>query len=59
METTHTPLPTRAVLKAQAKRLRQDLADKGQKISHATALETIAHQAEAADQRPLPISKSL
>lgn len=37
-------IPSRDVLKAQAKRLRADLASRGQDISHATALETIAHQ---------------
>ncbi|MFT6676806.1 MAG: hypothetical protein ACJAVM_003011 [Sulfitobacter sp.] len=38
------PIPSRDVLKAQAKRLRSDLAARGQNISHAEALETIAHQ---------------
>ena len=36
--------PSRDVLKAQAKRLRADLAARGQSLSHAEALETIAHQ---------------
>ncbi|MBM1631600.1 hypothetical protein JQV27_02030 [Sulfitobacter mediterraneus] len=38
------PIPSRDVLKAQAKRLRSDLNARGQTISHAEALETIAHQ---------------
>ncbi len=38
------PIPSRDVLKAQAKRLRADLATKGTPISHAAALETLAHQ---------------
>ncbi len=37
-------LPTRAALKAQAKRLRGSLADQGTPVSHATALETLARQ---------------
>ena len=37
-------IPSRDVLKSQAKRLRSDLAERGQQISHAQALETIAHQ---------------
>lgn len=50
---THT-LPTpqrppRDVLKAQAKRLRADLGARGTAISHAEALETIAHQWGARD----------
>lgn len=59
---TTSQLPTRDVLKAQAKRLRSDLAARGQSISHAEALETIAHQwgmrdwntlsARAADAHP-------
>ena len=41
---TNTQIPSRDVLKAQAKRLRSDLATRGQTISHAQALEAIAHQ---------------
>jgi len=37
-------LPTRDALKAQAKRLRADLAAQGKKINHAQALESLAHQ---------------
>ncbi|UWR21305.1 glyoxalase superfamily protein [Sulfitobacter sp. S190] len=36
--------PNRSVLKAQAKRLRADLAERGQTLTHAQSLETIAHQ---------------
>ena len=50
---THPPIPSRDVLKAQAKRLRADLADRGQIISHAQALETIAHQWGARDWNTL------
>lgn len=39
-----TQIPSRDVLKTQAKRLRADLSTKGTKISHAAALETVAHQ---------------
>jgi len=39
-----TQIPSRDVLKAQAKRLRTDMRDKGTEISHASALETVAHQ---------------
>lgn len=39
-----TQIPTRDVLKSQAKRLRSDMAERGQSITHAQALETIAHQ---------------
>ena len=39
-----TQIPSRDVLKAQAKRLRADLGDKGTQMSHASALETVAHQ---------------
>lgn len=42
-------IPSRDVLKSQAKRLRSDLAARGQTISHAQALETIAHQWGARD----------
>lgn len=48
-----TQIPSRDVLKAQAKRLRSDLAAKGQTISHAQALETIAHQWGARDWNTL------
>lgn len=39
-----TQIPSRDVLKAQAKRLRADLGDKGTEMTHAAALETVAHQ---------------
>lgn len=42
-------IPSRDVLKSQAKRLRSDLATRGQTISHAQALETVAHQWGARD----------
>jgi hypothetical protein len=38
-----TPLPTLAEAKAQAKQLRAEQATLGQQISHANALEQIAH----------------
>lgn len=41
--TPHT-LPARDALKAQAKRLRSSLAQQGNPISHAAALETLATQ---------------
>ncbi len=44
-----TQIPSRDVLKAQAKRLRRDLAARGQSMSHAQALKTIAHQWGARD----------
>ena len=47
--TTQTPIPSRDVLKSQAKTLRKDMAARGQSISHAEALETIAHQWGARD----------
>ena len=50
---TTSQIPSRDVLKAQAKRLRADLADRGQPISHAQALETIAHQWGARDWNTL------
>lgn len=37
-------IPSRDILKSQAKRLRTDLATRGQTISHAEALEMVAHQ---------------
>ena len=43
------PVPPRDVLKSQAKRLRGDMAARGQIMSHAEALETIAHQWGARD----------
>ena len=46
-------IPSRDVLKTQAKRLRSDLAARGQTISHAQALETIAHQWGARDWNTL------
>jgi hypothetical protein len=39
-----TQIPSRDVLKAQAKRLRADLGAKGTDMTHASALETVAHQ---------------
>ena len=45
--------PSRDVLKAQAKRLRADLAARGQPLSHAEALETVAHQWGARDWNTL------
>lgn len=50
---TTTQIPSRDVLKSQAKRLRSDLAARGQTISHAQALETIAHQWGARDWNTL------
>ena len=47
------PLPSRAALKAQAKRLRDALADAGTAITHAQALESIAHQWGARDWNTL------
>ena len=47
--TTQTPIPSRDVLKSQAKTLRKDMAARGQSMSHAEALETIAHQWGARD----------
>lgn len=40
---THS-IPSRDVLKAQAKRLRADLEARGTPITHAAALESLAHQ---------------
>ncbi|MGJ8618521.1 MAG: glyoxalase superfamily protein, partial [Sulfitobacter sp.] len=42
-------IPSRDVLKLQAKRLRGDMAARGQNMSHAEALETVAHQWGARD----------
>lgn len=50
---TNSQIPSRDVLKTQAKRLRSDLAQRGQTISHAQALETIAHQWGARDWNTL------
>lgn len=46
-------LPTRATLKAQAKRLRSDLTAQGKPTTHAQALEAIAHQWGARDWNTL------
>jgi len=48
-----TTIPPLDVLKAQAKRLRADMASRGQTISHAAALETVAHQWGARDWNTL------
>jgi len=48
-----TSLPSRDALKAQAKRLRADLAAIGTPITHAQALETLAHQWGARDWNTL------
>ncbi|WP_299628309.1 glyoxalase superfamily protein [uncultured Tateyamaria sp.] len=47
------PLPSRAALKAQAKRLRAALAASGTPCSHAQALEAVAHQWGARDWNTL------
>ncbi len=47
------PLPSRAALKAQAKRLRAALSDAGTPCTHAQALEAIAHQWGARDWNTL------
>ncbi|MEM8655851.1 MAG: glyoxalase superfamily protein [Pseudomonadota bacterium] len=47
------PLPSRAALKAQAKRLRGALNAAGTPCSHAQALETLAHQWGARDWNTL------
>ncbi|MEO0389353.1 MAG: glyoxalase superfamily protein [Pseudomonadota bacterium] len=46
-------LPDPYALKAQAKRLRADMAQRGTPLSHAQALETIAHQWGARDWNTL------
>lgn len=56
---THTTIPSRDVLKTQAKRLRQDLADQGQNLTHAQALETVAHQWGARDWNTLSAQASV
>lgn len=48
-----TTIPSTDVLKSQAKRLRADLAARGTPMSHAAALETIAHQWGARDWNTL------
>lgn len=48
-----SPLPTRAELKLQARRLRDRLAETGQAIGHAQALEAIARQWGARDWNTL------
>ncbi|MEM6373486.1 MAG: glyoxalase superfamily protein [Pseudomonadota bacterium] len=47
------PLPSRAALKAQAKRLRATLTQAGTPCTHAQALEAIAHQWGARDWNTL------
>ncbi len=49
----NTSIPTRDVLKAQAKTLRCDMDRRGTPITHAQALETIAHQWGARDWNTL------
>lgn len=51
--TNTTAIPPRDILKAQAKTLRRDMATRGQTISHAQALETVAHQWGARDWNTL------
>ena len=48
-----TQIPTRDMLKTQAKRLRADLQTRGQTMTHAQALEAIAHQWGARDWNTL------
>jgi hypothetical protein len=50
---TTSNIPSRDILKSQAKRLRSDLATRGQSMSHAEALETVAHQWGARDWNTL------
>lgn len=52
-EDIKTDLPPRDVLKAQAKALRRDMAARGHAMSHAQALEIIAHQWGARDWNTL------
>jgi len=47
------PLPSRAALKAQAKRLRSTLTSAGTPCSHSQALEAVAHQWGARDWNTL------
>lgn len=51
--TLSNTFPARDILKTQAKRLRSDLATRGQDITHAQALETVAHQWGARDWNTL------
>lgn len=53
------PIPSRDVLKSQAKRLRSDLVARGQTITHAQALETVAHQWGARDWNTLSAQSAL
>jgi hypothetical protein len=53
IRTMTSPLPTRAELKAQARRLRDSLTDTGQPLSHSQALEAIARQWGARDWNTL------
>ena len=55
---TTPSIPSRDVLNTQAKRLRSDLAASGQSISHAQALETVAHQWGAKDWNTLSAQAS-
>lgn len=50
---TTSQIPSRDVLKSQAKRLRSDMSARGQSITHAQALETVAHQWGARDWNTL------
>lgn len=50
---TTSNIPSRDILKSQAKRLRRDLAARDQSMSYAEALETIAHQWGARDWNTL------
>ena len=54
----NTQIPARDVLKAQAKTLRKDLSSRGQSITHAQALETVAHQWGARDWNTLSAQSS-
>ena len=48
-----TQIPSRDVLKTQAKTLRRDMAARGNPMTHAEALETVAHQWGARDWNTL------
>ncbi|MCX7565063.1 glyoxalase superfamily protein [Sulfitobacter sp. F26169L] len=48
-----TQIPSRDVLKAQAKRLRAQMRTHGTELTHAAALETVAHQWGARDWNTL------
>ncbi len=52
-------IPSRDVLKAQARRLRADLATNGTSISHAEALETLAHQWGMRDWNTLSVKAGI